>query len=73
VALTSSNSIEKNPAEAFKGWYQGMSFSDTSQFLIVSRASCCAMRELRPELVSFALHFACITQICIAGLECDAL
>ena len=41
-----------------------MGFSDTSQFLIVSRASCVAMQELQPDLVvhsrwclNFISHF----------------
>ena len=51
VAISSSNSIEQNPDEAFRGWDRSMGFSDTSQFLIVSRASCDAMKKLQPELV----------------------
>jgi hypothetical protein len=46
-----STSIEENPAEAFRGWHQGMGFSDTSQFLIVSRSSCDAMRAQQPDVV----------------------
>jgi len=46
-----STCIEKNPAEAFGNWHQGMGFADTSQFLIVSRSSCDAMRAQHPELV----------------------
>jgi len=46
-----STSIEENPAEAFRGWQQGMGFSDTSQFLIVSRSSCDAMRAQQPDVV----------------------
>jgi hypothetical protein len=63
VAISSSNSIEENPAEAFRGWDLSMSFSDTSQFLILSRASCAAMRDVtqqqQPELVCTSPPCSC--------------
>jgi hypothetical protein len=55
VDISTSNTVEKNPDEAFRSWHRSISFSDTSQFLIVSRASCDAMREKQPELVHAAI------------------
>ena len=67
-----STSIEKNPSEAFAGWQQGMGFSDTSQFLILSRSSCDAMRAQHPESVCVRISPDCCLSFLIyraAGLE----
>ena len=55
VSISESNTVQENPGEAFSGWDRGMSFSDTSQFLVVSRASCEEMRLRQPALVNLAL------------------
>ena len=55
VSISESNTVQENPGEAFSCWDRGMSFSDTSQFLVVSRASCDEMKKLQGALVNLAL------------------
>ena len=58
VSISESNTVQENPGEAFSGWDRGMSFSDTSQFLVVSGASRRAMMadtKKNKALVNLAL------------------